>query len=332
MKSSAALDENNNGIGIIGFSEPVSVDYSLHKKILITGAHSYIGESFEKYAHEHYAENFEIDTIDLIDGSWRQADFSSYDAVFHVAGIAHADVGNVSEETKKKYYAVNTDLAIETAQKAKDDGVKQFVFMSSMIVYGESAGYGLRRMITRDTLPAPANFYGDSKWQADKGVRALASENFNVTVLRPPMIYGKGSKGNYPTLAKMAKKLPVFPKVDNERSMLHIDNLCEFLCQIMLLGKGGIFIPQNGEYTNTCEMVKAIAEVTGKKIRESAIFTPAVFLGSKMPGKIGGLVNKAFGNMTYDKAISEYPGLDYQIVNLKESIIRTEGKSCSNAK
>jgi glycosyltransferase involved in cell wall biosynthesis/nucleoside-diphosphate-sugar epimerase len=313
-------------------NEAVTVDYSAHKKILITGAHSYIGEAFERYAHEHYAANFEIDTVDMIDGKWQKTDFSSYDAVFHVAGIAHADVGKVSAETKKKYYAVNRDLAIETAKKAKDNGVKQFVFMSSMIVYGESAGYGQKRMITKDTVPTPANFYGDSKWQADKGVRALANESFNVAVLRPPMIYGKGSKGNYPTLAKLAKKLPLFPKVKNERSMLHIDNLCEFLCQIMLTGKGGVFFPQNKEYTNTCEMVKEIAEVSGKKIRCTSVLNPFVFIGSKMPGKIGGLVNKAFGNMTYEHGMSEYSGIDYQSVSLKESIVKTEEKLKKNPK
>lgn len=320
------LNEKIGDVGKIGFSEPVIVDFSSYRKVLITGADSYIGVSFENYVQKKYIANFKIDTIDLRDGSWRYTSFSDYDAVFHVAGIAHADVGKVSEETKKKYYAVNTDLAIEVAKKAKNDGVKQFVFMSSMIVYGESARYGQSKVITRSTKPSPANFYGDSKWQADQGVRALADDNFNVTVLRPPMIYGKGSKGNYPTLTKLAKKLPVFPKVENKRSMLHIDNLCEFLCQIMLIGKGGIFIPQNAEYTNTSEMVKEIAEASGRKIRESAIFTPVVWLGSKMPGKIGALVNKAFGNMVYDQSVSRYEGIDYQKVGLKESIVRTERK------
>ncbi len=199
------------------------------KKVLITGANSYIGTSFEKYAQEHYPQEFQIDTVDMIDGSWRNKNFSNYDVVFHVAGIAHADVGHVTEEIKAKYYAINTDLAIETAQKAKNEGVGQFVFMSSAIIYGDSAPYGKQKVITKDTEPCPANFYGDSKWQADKGVRALADDMFKVTVLRPPMIYGKGSKGNYPVLAKMAKKLPVFPDIKNERSMLYIENLCEFL-------------------------------------------------------------------------------------------------------
>lgn len=313
----------------IGFGEPVEVDFSQKKRVLITGANSYIGESFEAYAKEHYSDNYEIDTIDMIDGTWREKDFSVYDTVFHVAGIAHADVGNVTDEVKEKYYAVNTDLAVETAAKAKADGVKQFVFMSSMIIYGESAPFGKEKMITADTKPEPANFYGDSKWQADKGVRGLADEDFNVLVLRPPMIYGKGSKGNYPLLAKLAKKLPVFPNVNNQRSMLYIENLCEFLCQVMLVGKGGVFFPQNAEYTRTADMVKEISEVAGKKLVLTNALNPFVWIAGKMPGKIGGLVNKAFGNCCYDKNISQYIGVEYQKSDVRGSMMMTEGENSS---
>lgn len=293
------------------------------KHVLITGANSYIGTSFEKYAAARYGSELAIDTVDMIDGSWRQKDFSSYDIVYHVAGIAHADVGNVSDEVKAKYYAINTDLAIETAEKAKREGVKQFVFMSSAIVYGDSAPYGKTKRITKDTEPVPANFYGDSKWQADQGVRKLADDSFTVTVLRPPMIYGKDSKGNYPTLAKMAKKLIIFPNVQNERSMLYIENLCEFLCQVMIKGKGGIFWPQNAEYTKTSDMVKLIAEVSNHKIHVSKGWNWIVKLASVIPGKPKGLANKAFGNLSYDLEMSK-TDFDYQIVDLKTSIEKTE--------
>ena len=293
------------------------------KKVLITGANSYIGVSFEKYAQDHYGTELKIETVDMIDGSWREKDFSPYDVVFHVAGLAHADVGNVDMETKKKYYAVNTDLAIETCKKAKEDGVKQFVFMSSAIVYGDSAPYGKTKRITKDTEPSPANFYGDSKWQADKGVRTLMDDNYIVTVLRPPMIYGKGSKGNYPSLAKMAKKLPVFPNVQNERSMLYIENLCEFLCQVMIREEGGVFWPQNAEYTRTSEMVKLIAQSSGHKIAVSKGWNWVVGIAKIVPGKIKGLTNKAFGNMSYDQSMSKYD-FEYQLFGLKESIERTE--------
>ena len=293
------------------------------KRVLITGADSYIGVSFENWVKGHHADEFVVDTVDTIDGSWRRKDFSTYDCVFHVAGIAHADVGNTSEERKQFYYKINRDLAVETAEKAKKSGVKQFVFMSSAIIYGESASYGRKRLITADTEPSPANFYGDSKWQADIGVRTLQDESFNVAVLRPPMIYGNGSKGNYPTLAKMARRLPVFPNVDNERSMLYIDNLTEFLCQLIMSGRGGVFFPQNAEYTKTADMVREIAAVSNHKIWITRAFNWAVALASLVPGKIGGLVNKAFGSMTYDQTMSVYD-FEYQVVDLKTSIKETE--------
>ena len=295
------------------------------KRVLITGAGSYIGTSFEAYAGEHYPDDFSIETIDMIDGTWREKDFSKYDIVFHVAGIAHADVGRVDEATKKKYYEVNTTLAIETAKKAKSEGVGQFVFMSSSIIYGDSAPYGKKKVITRDTKPHPSNFYGDSKWRADKGVRALVADGFLVTVLRPPMIYGKGSKGNYPTLAKLAKKLPIFPDVKNERSMLYIENLCEFLCQVMIRGEGGVYWPQNAEYSCTSEMVKMISEASGHKIKVSRIWNWTVGLARLIPGKPRRLADKAFGNLVYDKGMSEY-GFRYQRVGIRKSIKRTEGR------
>ncbi len=294
------------------------------KKVLITGANSYIGSSFEKYANMYYSSELSIDTVDMLDGSWKKKDFSPYDVIYHVAGIAHADVGKVSEEEKTRYYAINTDLAIETAEKAKKEGVGQFVFMSSAIIYGEAAPYGKVKRITKDTEPHPSNFYGDSKWQADKGVRRLASDSFKVTILRPPMIYGKGSKGNYPLLAKLAKKLPLFPKVKNERSMLYIENLCEFVCQVIIRRKDGIYWPQNSEYSSTCKLVKMISEVNGHSMFSIKAFNWMVRVASMLPGKIGRLTNKAFGNMVYDEAISRCD-FDYQLVSVGQSIIRTEG-------
>ena len=317
-------------IGKIGFGEAVFVDRNLKRKVLVTGTGSYIGESFKAYVEQHYKDNFEVEELDMLNPVWRKTDFSKYDIIFHVAGIAHADVGNVSADIKEKYYAVNTDLAIEVAQKAKNEGVKEFVFMSSMIIYGESAPYGKKKIIDEDMIPNPANFYGDSKFQADVGVRELANDTFKVIVLRPPMIYGKGSKGNYPILAKLAKILPIFPDVNNARSMIYIDNLCEFLGQIMLIREikdnAIVLIPQNREWTKTSQMVKEIAKILGRNIHESKCMSVLVAGGSKIPGKIGVLVNKAFGNSCYAHEISVYEGINYQITSFKESIQKTEGK------
>ncbi|MCI8994840.1 MAG: NAD-dependent epimerase/dehydratase family protein [Lachnospiraceae bacterium] len=294
------------------------------KRVLITGANSYIGESFEKWAKSNYPDQFQIDTLDMIDGSWRDISFSGYDAVFHVAGIAHADVGKVSEEQKAFYYKINRDLAVETAQKAKEDNVRQFVFMSSMIIYGGSARLGRQRVITGETRPNPENFYGDSKWQADQRLRGLEEEEFQVAVLRPPMIYGKGSKGNYPLLAKLARKLPVFPDIKNERSMLHIDNLCEFLCMLIQDGRGGIYFPQNKEYVRTSDIVRKIARIHGHRIWVTKILNPVVWVAEKIPGKISGLINKAFGSLIYDKSLSDSYGWAYQVCDFSESIRKTE--------
>ena len=291
------------------------------KKILITGAGSYIGCSFETYLQAHYPADYTVDTVDMLDGSWRERSFAGYDAVFHVAGIAHSDNGKISAEKAKLYYAVNTDLTVETAQKAKDDGVGQFVFMSSAIVYGESAPIGKTKHITRETPTSPANCYGDSKVQAENGILPLQDEGFNVVVLRPPMIYGKGSRGNYPVLAKLARKLPIFPCVKNQRSMLYVENLCEFVRLMIENGERGIFWPQNAEYSNTSEMVRAIAAAHGKKVRLIKGTTPALRLLSPFTG----LVNKAFGSLTYDMGMSEYK-TNYRLASLAESIGYTEKK------
>lgn len=288
------------------------------KKILITGAHSYIGMSVERWL-ENSPEKYAIETLDMIDDNWKKKDFSEYDVVYHVAGIAHADTGHVTAEQKKLYYRVNRDLAVETAEKAKAEGVKQFIFMSSMIVYSGCE----EKIITKDINPNPLNFYGDSKWQADQSIRKLADEKFKVAVVRPPMIYGRGSKGNYSALAKLAVRMPVFPIVINKRSMLHIDNLCQFVKLLIDDGAEGIFFPQNHEYVNTSDMVQMIAKVRGHKIIMIPFMSLPVKLISRVPGKVGTLATKAFGDSAYEMGMSEYKE-DYRVNTFRESIELTE--------
>ena len=289
------------------------------KKLLITGANSYIGCSFENYINKNYPGEYSIDTLDMIDASWREKDFSEYDVVFHVAGIAHSDNGKISKEKEKLYYSVNTDLTVETAKKAKESGVKQFIFMSSAIVYGNSAPIGKQKIITAETQVSPANCYGDSKVQAENGILPLNDGEFKVVVLRSPMIYGKGSKGNYPTLVKFSKKLPIFPYVKNQRSMIYVENLAEFIHLMIDNEEKGIFFPQNKEYSNTSEMVKMIGALHGKRVRLLKGFSWAL----KFLSLFIGLINKAFGSLTYDQSISVYKE-DYQKFSLAESIEATE--------
>ena len=288
------------------------------KKILVTGVNSYIGNSFRNYMQKYQSE-YQVDGISVRNNAWKLMNFSDYDVVFDVAGIAHADTGHVSEETKQRYYAINRDLTVSLAQKAMAEGVKQFIFMSSAIIYGDSAPIGSRKMITSETDPSPADFYGDSKLQAEKGILPLSSDQFKIVVLRPPMIYGKGSKGNYPVLSKMAQKLPFFPKIDNVRSMLYIGNLTEFVRLIIKNEESGIFFPQNGEYSNTSQLVKSIASAHGKRIALIPGTAGALMLLSKATG----LVNKAFGSLAYEMSLSDYPE-NYRLYSLEESIRLTE--------
>lgn len=286
------------------------------KRILIMGANSYIGTSFEKWISQ-WQNDYQIDTLDT-KGDWQTYDFSPYDVVFHVAGIAHVDA---KADMETLYYQVNRDLTIEAAKKAKAEGVKQFIFMSSIIVYGDSSKLGEKRVITKDTIPTPTNFYGNSKLQAEQGILSLQDEHFNVVILRPPMIYGKGSKGNYPKLARLAQKTPIFPDIENERSMLYIENLCAFIRLMIDNETRGIFFPQNKEYVKTTELVKIIAEVYGKKMRLTKVFNPLIRWGSK---KVP-VINKVFGSLVYEKEMSDYQNFEYCRSHFKQTIEKTEG-------
>lgn len=283
------------------------------KKILITGAGSYIGTSFENYL-KNFGDEYSVDTVDMIDGSWKEKPFSGYDAVFHVAGIAH-DTGN--KKDADLYYRVNRDLAIETAEKAKTDGVKQFVFMSSMLVYNGCKD----RNITSETQPRVKGCYGDSKLQADLALQRMNSDEFCVSVLRPPMIYGKNCKGNFPRLIGLAEKLPFFPDVKNRRSMLYVGNLCEFIRVIVDREIGGVLFPQNSEYVCTTELVRAAMTALGKKKRFTRIFNPLIALAKPIVGS----VNKMFGNLTYDKSMSVYD-FNYNVADFQKSIEESVGR------
>jgi len=293
------------------------------KKILITGLHSYIGDAFEEYIKTGpYSEQYAISKVSLRDDQVNSLDFTGFDSVLHVAGIAHVDTGKADEETKALYYKINQELAYKTASTAKAAGVKQFIYLSSMIVFGDSAPMGKQKKIGVETIPVPANFYGDSKLKAEKMIELLADSTFTITIVRPPMVYGKGSKGNYQKLAKLAVKSPFFPNIKNQRSMVYIENLCEILRLLINQNRGGIYCPQNKEYVTTSGLVKEIAAVHNKKI----ILVPYLNLIFKMGSHFTEYIDKIFGNMTYDKNMTEYENLPYQIYDFRESIRRTEGK------
>ncbi|MFV8813824.1 NAD-dependent epimerase/dehydratase family protein [Aerococcus urinaeequi] len=280
------------------------------KRILITGQNSYIGNSFEGWVAK-WPENYKVDKISLRDNHWKSDDWSKYDSILHVAGIAHNSSDKSLEDL---YYSVNRDLTEEVALKAKNDGVNHFIFLSSIIVFGTK-----KECIDENTIPDPDNFYGDSKLQAEQRLEKLDDESFKVAIIRPPMIYGKGTKGNYPRLSKLAQKTPVFPNYDNKRSMLHIGNLTELLRLLVESCENGFYHPQNREYVKTSELVEGIAYVHNHRIITTKLFN----YGIKLANNIN-LVNKVFGNLYYDKTLSDRISMNYQILNFDESITKTE--------
>ena len=279
------------------------------KKVLITGANSFVGTNIEKWLLKE-PELYQVDTVDTMNDAWKQADLTKYDIVFHVAGIAHVDP---KPEMAPLYYKVNRDLAIEVAKHAKC-GVKQFIYMSSRIVYRASKSLK-GNVTTPETQPAPNDFYGDSKLQAEKGLHELESHTFKVAILRPPMIYGSNSKGNFLRLGWLATKVPVFPAWHNKRSMLYIDNLAEFVKQIIDRELGGIFFPQNKELTDTVEVVRYFAQKYHKKIWISRVFNPFVWLGSFFLKPLP----KMFSDSYYIPEMSKYD-FDYQLVSFEDSL------------
>lgn len=275
------------------------------KKILITGKNSYIGTSLETVLSRE-PKKFQVDTVDTKNSSWKDEDFSKYDVIFHTAGIAHIKETNKNREL---YFQVNTQLAVEVAQKAKLENVKQFIFLSSMSVYGVETG-----VINEETPLKPIGAYGESKLLAEKQILELADTEFLVAILRPPMVYGENCKGNYQKLAKLAVKMPFFPNYQNFRSMIYIGNLVFFIKDIIQKRKSGIFLPQNSEYVSTSEMVRSIAGNNNKRIYMTALFNPIIKILKFTT------INKVFGNLIYSDSISEK--IDFY--TFKESINLSE--------
>ena len=282
------------------------------KKILITGAGSYVGENVRRYILST-SSDFQIDAVDTMGDNWKNADYSQYDVVYHVAGIAHV---NADPKMEALYYKVNRDLTIEVARTAKAAGVKQFIFMSSQIVFHESQSLKTE-VLTASTKENPNGFYGDSKLQAELGIKPLEDENFKVCILRPCMIYGPNAKGNFPRLAKLACKTPIFPCWHNKRSMLYIDNLAEFVKQAVLRELSGTYYPQNRELADTVEIIRFFAKAAGHIIWITKLLNPFVWLGSFVLQPI----NKMFATYYYDPEMSKMD-FDYQLVSFEESLKR----------
>lgn len=258
-------------------------------RILITGKNSYIGTSFKRYIKEY--DGYQIEELDMKNPEWRNHDFSVYDIIFHVAAIVHQ---KETEENASSYYEINRDLAIEVANKAKNSLVKQFIFMSSVSVYGLDQS---DKFITVDTPLKPKTNYGKSKMEAEQEITKLQDKDFIISIMRPPMVYGENCPGNLTRLFKAVRKFHIFPTIKNERSSISIECLCNNIKKVIDECETKIYLPQNNQYLCTYEIVKKQMEKENVYVFYTSLFNPFIRL---LIGKVG-LVSKAFGDLKYER-------------------------------
>ena len=281
--------------------------------VRITGGSGFIAGAVRARL-EAFPDRYRVGCVSLRGGGWRDSGFSGWDCVVHTAGIAHV---KADPALAPEYMRVNRDLTLEAARRAKADGARQFIFLSSVIVYGDPSPAGERFLIGPDTPPAPANAYGRSKLEAEEGLRALEDERFRVAVLRLPMVFGRGCKGNYNALAALARRSPVFPRFENRRGVVYVENLAEFIRRRVDAGDGGLFFPQD-EIASTAGLAALVARAHGRRMILLRALNPAVRLLGRR-----GMVRRAFGDMAVDPALAA-PDDGWRRFDLESSIRKTE--------
>jgi nucleoside-diphosphate-sugar epimerase len=282
------------------------------KKILIIGKTSYIGTNFMNWLRM-WPEEYEVKSISVRSSEWKSERFVDFDVILHVAGIVHI---KERKEMWSLYDQVNRELPIEVCRKAKNEGVKHFIFLSTMAVYGLDGELNKEVIINNHTNPLPESLYGQSKLEAEMGLLEFADQNFIVSIGRPPMVYGNGCPGNYMELRKWVLRIPILPMIENQRSMIFVNNLCQYIKCLADKTIGGIHHPQIGELISTSELAAGIARINNKRLVLSPFLGKVIFLIRNLK-----IVRKLFGNLVYDKRLSN---LDCEFIETTKSIELSE--------
>ncbi len=288
-------------------------------KIMITGKTGYLANHLKLYIDKVFNRQYITELLDLRDDRWINRSFADVACIVHTAALVHKNEDNHDLE---EYLKVNRDLTKALAEKAKNEGVNHFVFISTMAVYGVNISCFKKIVINSSTPCQPQTKYGISKYEAEQALKAMDSDNFAVAIVRPPFIYGEGCPGNYNSLKKQTLDMGIIPKINNMKSMIYIDNLCEFISRIISRRRSGTFCPQNESVIRTCDLAMLIAANNGKKAICSILFNPFVYLASLVISPI----RKAFGNEYYDINFSNAVISDYTVVKFEDSVRLTEHK------
>ena len=227
------------------------------KKILLTGTSGFIGS----YFIQKYERRYDIKSFSFLKDDINSLDCSETGVVFHLSALVH-QMGGASKE---EYERVNVTQTLLLANKAKENGVGHFVFMSTVKVYGEESD----GVYAETSECHPQDEYGESKLKAERELSKLEDENFKVSIIRTPIVYGYGVKANIKNLISLVDKAPILPfgGIQNKRSMVYVGNLCHLADKIVQERKSGIFLASDDEPLSTTKLIELIANELGKKTR-----------------------------------------------------------------
>lgn len=257
----------------------------MNKKVAITGGSGFIGSGFiSKYK----------DTLDLLDLNLRDKGVESLalhgiQSFVYSVGIAHVK----KAEDDPEFFEINEELALSCAKKAKSSGVRQFIYISSTMVYGQ----GSQEAYNEDSMCTPVNAAGKSKQRAEIRIKSLADENFKVAIIRPSLVYGKGVKGNLYSFLKLADSpLPLpFKDVHNQRAMVSIHTLIDAIYKVIREELDGTFVISDRDPVSTEELMTTLRTALGRNPRLFKL--PASFMRLFARFRPN-LYNKLFGSFS----------------------------------
>ena len=230
------------------------------KTLMITGASGFIGSNFI----ERYKDKYNIIPVDLLKVKSEELDFTDVDCVLHLAALVH----QMNGAPREKYFEVNTELTKRMSEESKKHGVKHFVFYSTVAVYGTHGDINKELIFDKNSKVNPVTAYAESKWEAEEILRKLEDNKFRVSILRPPMVYGKNCPGNMKRLEKLIRLFPILPfnYNENKRTLVNIEKLLEITDKVIRKEIFGITIPKDDKDISIKEIVEKLAKENNKKI------------------------------------------------------------------